>query len=224
MQTWCAHVQCDRTIALCPPGFCTDTCSSRHGGLLCEVVRIGISAQALMITRRGVRQPAHGLHARPQLDMNVSNKCTLGNAATLSCDVPTAVSNKYSRWAADHDVRNPSARAQLWHVAVRLMYTNASSAVCAQLYVYCAVCWGTARVESRSCGCALLVPEGGAMAFERWLRPAGEGAHSVCLILPSSVPRRPLDCVLGDNCDARRLIAWCAAWCAALWWPLWHCL
>ena len=66
-------------------------------------IRSGISASALV--RRGLRQPTHGRHGRPR----------------------ETAQHRRPRWVAD--LRNPTARDHLWHLASRLVYTNAPSAV-----------------------------------------------------------------------------------------------
>ena len=69
----------------------------------CKDIRSGISA--LVLVRRGLRQPAHGLHGRPR----------------------ETAQHRRPRWVAD--LRNPTARDHLWYPAVRSVYTNAPSAV-----------------------------------------------------------------------------------------------
>ena len=69
----------------------------------CKDIGSGISASPLV--RRGLRQPAHGLHGRPR----------------------ETAQHRRPRWVAD--LRNPTASDHLWHPAARSVYTSAPSTV-----------------------------------------------------------------------------------------------
>ena len=91
---------------VCPEAALTHTDPFVVGGAkraTGKEIRSGINATALV--RRGLRQPAHGLHGWPR----------------------ETAQHRRPRWVAD--LRNPTARDHIWYPAARSVYTNAPSAV-----------------------------------------------------------------------------------------------